>query len=154
MGSTAIAEAIKPKETGRQSWEDYYMGMAEYISTRATCSRLKVGCVFTKDWRVLATGYNGALPGRDHCDDVGCLIHEGHCIRCVHAENNAIAQAAKHGVSLEDSWLFVNYLPCIGCYKNVLAAGCARVYYRHTYGTADMKFYRELQGMSRLEQLK
>jgi dCMP deaminase len=154
MGSTAIAEAIRPPDNGRQSWEQYFMGLAEHIATRSTCSRLKVGCVFTKDSLILCTGYNGSLAGQDHCDDVGCLVHENHCIRAVHAENNAIAQAARHGVSLEHSWLFVNYLCCINCFKNVIAAGCSRVYYRHQYGTADMKYYYQLQGMTRLEQIK
>lgn len=154
MGSTAIAEAIQTTDNGRQSWSEYFMGLAEHIATRSTCSRLKVGCVFTKDSRILSTGYNGALEGREHCDDIGCLLHEGHCVRANHAEPNAVAQAARHGVSLEDSWLFVTHLPCLYCYKVVLAAGASRVYFKHIYGHSDLSIYRQLQGMSRLEQLK
>jgi dCMP deaminase len=153
MGSTAISEAIPEKETGRQSWSDYFIGLAEHIATRSTCERLKVGCVFVKDSRILSTGYNGSLPGRQHCIDVGCLVHENHCVRAVHAEENAVAQAAQHGVSLQHSWLYVTHLPCLRCYKLCLAAGVDRVYYRQAYGGADLNIYRLLQGMSRLEQL-
>lgn len=154
MGSTAISEAIKPSADGRQPWGQYFIDLAQHISTRSTCDRLRVGAVFVRDNRILCTGYNGSLPGREHCDEVGHLMHEGHCQRAVHAEQNAIAQAAQHGVSLQDSWLFVTHLPCIVCFKIVLAAGCARVYYREQYGTADMPLYYKLQGMSRLEQVK
>lgn len=154
MGSTTISEALSEKPSSRQSWADYFMQLATHISTRSTCERLHVGCVFVKDNRILATGYNGSLPGREHCSDVGCLVHENHCVRSVHAENNAICQAACHGVSLEGSDLYVTHLCCIYCYKNVLAAGCKHVYYRDSYGTADMAFYYAMQGFSRLEQLK
>lgn len=153
MGSTAIAEAIPEKDTGRQSWNSYFMGLAEHIATRSTCTRLHVGAVFIRDNRILATGYNGSLPGRDHCTDVGCQLHNGSCIRTVHAETNAICQAAEHGVSLKDSWLYVTTLPCFSCYKQVLAAGVARVYYKDDYWAADMKQYHDIQGMSRLEKL-
>lgn len=153
MGSTAIAEAIKPKETSRQSWDSYFLGLAHEVSKRSTCARLKVGAIFVKDTRILSTGYNGSLPGRPHCDDVGCTVHEGHCISSVHAENNAICQAAQHGVSLKDSWLYVTHLPCLGCYVNVLAAGASRVYFKEMYRHSDLSLYRQLQGMSRLEQI-
>lgn len=153
MGSSSIVEAIKPTTDGRQPWGNYFMQLAEVIATRATCERLKVGCLFVRDNFILSTGFNGALPGHRHCTEVGCLLHEGHCVRACHAEINAIAQAAKHGVSLENSYLFVTHLCCIKCYVSVLAAGCSRVYYRSNYGTADMKLYYELQGMSRLEKV-
>jgi dCMP deaminase len=154
MGSTAIAEAIRAPDNGRQSWDSYFMDLAESISTRATCERLKVGCIFTRDNRILSTGFNGALPKRRHCTEVGCLIHEGHCIRACHAEQNAVAQAAENGVSLKDSSLYVTHLCCINCYRLVLAAGCSHVYYHQSYGTAEMKYYYALQGMTRLEQIK
>lgn len=149
MGSTAIPE----KPSDRQPWSEYFMDLAKHISTRSTCTRLQVGCVFVRDNRILATGYNGSLPGRQHCTEVGCLVHNGSCIRTVHAESNAIAQAARHGVSLEDSWLYVTTLPCFNCYKNVLASGVSRVYYRSWYSKADISAYRDIQGMSRLEKV-
>lgn len=154
MGSTAIAEAIRPPDNGRQSWDSYFLDIADKVSTRSTCQRLKVGAIFVRDSRILCTGYNGSLPGREHCIDVGCLIHKDSCIRTVHAETNAICQAAQHGVSLEDSWLYVTHIPCITCFKNVIAAGCSRVYYREFYGSVDITVYRSLQGMTRLEQIK
>lgn len=154
MGSTAISEALPEKDTGRQSWASYFIGIAEAVAQRATCDRLKVGAVFVKDQRILATGFNGSLPGQDHCLDVGCLVYKNNCIRTVHAETNAICQAARHGVNLEDSWLYVTHMPCINCYKIVLAAGCSRVYYKHWYGETPIETYRQFQGMSRLEQLR
>ncbi len=154
MGSTSIIEPVATPDNGRQSWESYFIGLAEHIATRSTCDRLRVGAVFVRDSRILATGYNGSLPGREHCDDVGHLLHENHCIRTVHAESNAICQAAQHGVSLQDSFLYVTHLPCINCFKIVVAAGCSRVYYKSFYGTVDLTVYRGLQGMTRLEQVK
>lgn len=154
MGSTAISEAMQPSADGRQSWAAYFMQLAELVGSRATCDRLKVGAVFTRDNRVLCTGYNGALPGRQHCDVVGCLMHESHCVRAIHAESNAICQAAHHGVSLDNSVLYVTHLPCLTCFRLCIAAGCARVVYKEEYGTADMSVYRQLQGMTRLEQIK
>jgi len=153
MGSSSIVEAIKPQDTGRQPWEEYFMSLAEHIATRSTCSRLRVGAIFVKESRILCSGYNGSLSGQPHCDDVGCLVSGNHCIRTVHAETNAICQAANHGVSLHGSYLYVTHIPCINCYKIVLASGCSRVYYRNWYGGTSIDTYREFQGMSRLEQI-
>ena len=139
--------------TDRESWHSYFIRLAQDVSTRSTCDRLKVGAIFVRDNRILCTGYNGSLPGRPHCSDAGCLIHENRCIRTVHAETNAICQAAQHGVSLADSWLYVTHLCCLNCYKIVLAAGCSRVYFGQYYGTTPMSTYQEFQGMSRLEKL-
>ncbi len=154
MGSTSIIKPITPPDNGRQSWESYFIGLAEHIATRSTCDRLHVGAVFVRDSRILCTGYNGSLPGRPHCQDVGCVVVNNSCVSTVHAETNAIAQAAQHGVSLKDSWLYVTHVPCIACYKIVLAAGCSRVYYRMWYGQTPLEQYRAFQGMSRLEQVK
>lgn len=154
MGSTSITEALPEPSNTRESWPRYFMRLATDVASRSTCSRLRVGAVFVRDNRILCTGYNGSLPGRPHCDDVGCLVIKDSCQRTVHAETNAIAQAAQHGVSLQDSFLFVTHIPCVNCYKIVLAAGCARVYYGEYYGSTSIDVYRELQGMSRLEQVK
>ncbi len=140
--------------TARQSWDKYFLDIAKQISTRGTCDRLRVGAVFVRDNRILATGYNGALPGQQHCDDVGHMMHNGSCIRSIHAETNAIAQASKHGVSLDDSFLYVTHLPCLNCYKIVLATGCKRVYFGEWYGATPVDTYRLFQGMSRLERVK
>jgi dCMP deaminase len=154
MGSTSISEAFPEPTGGRQSWNKYFLDLAQHISTRSTCTRAQVGAVFVRDHFILSTGYNGSLPGRDHCCDVGCLVIDNHCARCVHAETNALAQAAKHGVSLDNSWLYVTHLPCYACFKIILAAGVSRVYYGQKYGDTNLKLYQDIQGMSRLEQVK
>jgi dCMP deaminase len=85
------------------------------------------GCVIVKDRYVLSTGYNGSLPGADHCEDVGCLIVDGHCVRTNHAEMNAICQAARHGVSVDGATAYVTNMPCTTCAKALAAAGIRRV---------------------------
>jgi len=96
-------------------------------SERATCPRMHCGCVLVKDKYVLSTGYNGSLPGLEHCEDIGCLIVEEHCVRTNHAEMNAIAQAARHGVSIDGSTAYITNMPCTTCSKALLAAGIVRV---------------------------
>ncbi len=154
MGSTSIIDPIPTTDNGRQPWSSYFISLAEVIATRSTCDRLHVGAVFVRDSRILCTGYNGSLPGRPHCQDVGCVVVNGSCQATVHAETNAIAQAAQHGVSLKDSWLYVTHIPCLACFKIVLAAGCSRIYYSQFYGATSLEMYRSLQGMARLEQIK
>ena len=88
---------------GRPSWDKYFLKLAMLASERATCPRMHCGCVLVKDRFVLATGYNGSLPGQPHCDDVGCLIVDNHCVRTNHAEINALVQATTHGVNIKGS---------------------------------------------------
>jgi dCMP deaminase len=87
----------------RPGWDEYFLKLAMLASERATCPRMHCGCVIVKDRYVLSTGYNGSLPGASHCEDVGCLVVDDHCVRTNHAEINAISQAARHGVSLDGS---------------------------------------------------
>jgi dCMP deaminase len=102
------------------------------------------GCVIVKDRYVLSTGYNGSLPGLDHCEDAGCLIVDNHCVRTNHAEMNALAQAAKHGVSLDGSTAYVTNLPCTTCAKALIAAGVVRVVVFSDYhATLAEKFFGE-----------
>lgn len=154
MGSTATTEAIPERSDGREPWAKFWMKMASEMATRSTCSRLKVGCIIVRDNRVLVSGFNGALPGRQHCDEIGCLVYENHCVRSVHSEENCVAQAALHGVTLENSWAYVTHLPCVRCFKILLAAGVNRVYYKEDYGSTPMTIYQALQGFTRLEQLR
>ena len=113
-------------------------------SERATCPRMHCGCVIVKDKYVLSTGYNGSLPGLDHCEDVGCLIVDGHCVRTNHAEMNAIAQAARHGVSLSGATAYVTNMPCTTCAKALLAAGIVRiVVFSDYHGSLAEKFLEE-----------
>jgi dCMP deaminase len=121
-------------ETKRASWDDYFMNMAVHASTRATCRRKQVGAVLVRDCTVLATGYNGSIRGGAHCLDVGCDMEEGHCVRTIHAEVNAVAQAARNGVRLDGSTAYVTALPCWGCFKTMMNAGVIHVVYGETYG--------------------
>lgn len=112
----------------RPSWDDYFMAVAKLIATRSTCNRLRAGAVLVKNKRIIATGYNGSPPGLDHCDDVGHLLEEGHCVRTIHAEHNVLLQAAVMGAtSTENSTLYTKYGPCIHCCKYILACGIKRV---------------------------
>lgn len=120
----------------RQSWDEYFLMLADHVSTRATCDRLHAGCVLVRDKRILATGYNGSLPGVDHCDDVGHLMMDGHCVATAHAETNAVANAARAGVSTMDSTAYITHTPCWNCIKNLIAAGVNRIVFGKEYGNA------------------
>ena len=117
----------------RQSREDYYLEIARVVSTRSTCPRASVGAVIVKDHRIVATGYNGAPSGEPHCTDVGCQLVDGHCSRAIHAETNAVAQAAKFGVPIAGAdlcyWDSLDrpYVVCVKCTQVMKAAGIAFV---------------------------
>lgn len=117
----------------RVSWDRYFMNLAVQAATRSTCPRKAVGAVIVRDRAVLATGYNGSIRGLPHCTDVGCLMVNGHCVRTVHAEANAILQAAKHGVRLEGAEIYVTASPCWDCFKLVANAGINRVLFGEFY---------------------
>jgi len=91
----------------RPDWNTYFMEIAKVVASRATCPRGQVGAAIVKDNRILATGYNGSLPGESHCTEVGCLMIDGHCERTVHAETNAVIQASKFGVSVSGATIYV-----------------------------------------------
>src|SRR5439155_1362576 len=97
------------------------------------CSRKHVGAVIVRDRTVLSTGYNGSLRGMPHCEDVGCIMEDGHCVTTVHAEANAILQAAKNGVSIEGSELYTTASPCWNCFKLIANAGIKRIYFGEFY---------------------
>lgn len=128
----------------RPSWDEYFLKLAMLASERATCPRMHCGCVLVKDRYVLSTGYNGSLPGADHCEDVGCLIVDNHCVRTNHAEMNAICQAARHGVSVAGSTAYVTNMPCTTCAKALASAGIRRVVVFSDYhSTLAEKFFAE-----------
>jgi len=133
------------KKHYRPNWDDYFMAMAKIIGTRSTCDRLRAGAVLVKNNRIIATGYNGSPPGLPHCDDVGHLMEEGHCVRTIHGEHNAILQAAvMPGASTEGSTMYTKYNPCIHCCKYVVAAGVKRV--------VIGKIYRDNQAINYLKE--
>ena len=115
------------------------MAIARIVATRGTCDRLHVGAVLVKDNRIIATGYNGSPPGLEHCDDVGHMMEEGHCVRTIHAEHNAILQAAVvPGMSTEGATLYTLYSFCIHCAKYVIAAKIKRVVIAKIYRNYDV----------------
>ena len=112
----------------RPSWDDYFMAITKIIATRGTCNRLYAGSVLVKNNRIIATGYNGSPPGMPHCDDVGHLMEEGHCVRTIHGEHNVLLQASRQGsTSTEGATLYTKYSPCIHCAKYIIACGVRRV---------------------------
>lgn len=117
----------------RPTWDEYFIKTAEMVATRATCDRRHVGAVIVKDKIILSTGYNGAPRGLSHCDDVDHEISDGHCVRTVHAEANAIIQAARHGIAIEGSMIYLTTSPCYDCFKMIVNAGIRRVVYRDFY---------------------
>ncbi len=135
-GSAVAPEGAAP---ARASWDEYFMGIARQVATRSTCSRKHVGAVIVRGRMILATGYNGSISGLDHCDQVGHLMEKGHCVRTVHAEANAIVQAAKSGTSIEGAGIYVTASPCFNCFKLIANAGIRRIAFNEFY--RDEKIY-------------
>lgn len=125
----------KVKKNTRPSWDEYFMQIAKDAATRATCDRKHIGAVIVRDRAILSTGYNGAPRGLPHCDDAGHELVEGHCVRTVHAEANAIAQAAKNGASIDGADLYTTASPCYDCFKLLVNAGIKRVVYGEFYSS-------------------
>ena len=117
----------------RPSWDEYFMDIAFTVAQRSTCDRAHVGAVLVRDRRILSTGYNGAPAGLPHCDEVGHLLIDGHCVRTLHAEQNAIIQAALHGVGTQNAGAYVTHQPCLTCAKMLINAGVRRVVYAGNY---------------------
>lgn len=139
-------EKEKNKEYVRPSWDEYFMEVSRTIAKRATCDRGRSGCVIAKDKQILVTGYVGSPRGLPHCDDVGHLmkkvIHDDdtisqHCVRTVHAEQNAICQAAKKGVSIDGATLYCKMTPCRTCAMIIINCGIKRVVCEKKYHTAE-----------------
>jgi dCMP deaminase len=128
--------------TNRKSWDDYFRDIAQLVASRSTCLRRQVGAVLVKDHQILSTGYNGAPANIKHCEQTGCLREqlsvpsdEKHELcRGTHAEQNAICQAAKHGISIHGSTLYCTNLPCIICAKMLINAGILEIHYDAGYG--------------------
>lgn len=130
----------------RPSWDEYFLDVCDVVSTRATCDRGKAGSVIVRDKRILTTGYVGAPSGLPHCSEVGHQIkkvtHEDgneskHCVRTTHAEQNAIVQAAREGISLKGATLYCKMTPCYTCAKMIINSGIERVVCRKDYHASD-----------------
>lgn len=117
----------------RADWNEYFMGIAHQAATRSTCTRKHVGAVIVRDRTVLSTGYNGSLRGMPHCEDDGCEMENGHCIATVHAEANAILQAARNGARIDGAELYTTASPCWNCFKLIANAGISKIFYGEFY---------------------
>lgn len=138
----------------RPSWDEYFLNLVEVVGSRGTCDRGRSGCVIAKDKRILSTGYVGSPIKTPHCDEVGHEMHtvkhedgheSRHCIRTSHAEQNAIANAARFGVGLEDATIYVHMTPCYTCAKMIINAGIKRVVCNLDYhaGERSKEIFRE-----------
>jgi dCMP deaminase len=123
----------KASKRKRDPWDVYFMKIAMQVATRSTCDRKHVGAVIVKDKTILSTGYNGSVRGMPHCDDVGHTMENGHCIATVHAEANAIIQAAKNGVAVDKADIYVTASPCWHCFKLIANSGIKRIFYYEFY---------------------
>ena len=149
LGQTSSLEKTMNEESAqakRPSWDDYFLELADAASKRATCDRGKSGCVIVRDKQVLATGYVGSPAGLPHCDDVGHLMKKviqengeisEHCLRTVHAEQNAICQVAKRGISIEGATLYNRMTPCRTCAMLLINCGIVRVVCERKYQLAE-----------------
>ena len=117
----------------RISWDEYFMAQSHLLSLRSTCSRLSVGATIVKDKRIVSGGYNGSIKGDEHCIDAGCKVVEGHCVRTIHAEINAILQCSKFGVGTEGATIYVTHFPCLNCTKSIIQAGIKEICYANDY---------------------
>lgn len=140
----------------RPGWDEYFMEIAHVVARRSTCLRRQIGAVIVREKRILATGYNGAPSGLPHCLDIGCLRDElgipsgtrHEICRALHSEQNAIMQAALHGISTKDSTLYCTHQPCILCAKAIISAGVRRVVYEGDYPDESS---REMLNMAKVE---
>ncbi len=131
----------------RVDWDQYFMAIATQVATRSTCDRKHVGAVIVRDKMILATGYNGSLRGLPHCDDVGHLMQDGHCVRTVHAEANAIVQAAHNGVRTEHASIYVTASPCFSCFKLIVNGGIRRIVFGEFYRDERIYAFSEQLGI-------
>jgi dCMP deaminase len=129
----------------RPTWDEYFLKIATAVAERSTCDRAHVGAVLVREKRILTTGFNGSPAGLEHCDEAGHLLIDGHCVRTIHAEINAIIQAALHGVSTNGATCYVTHFPCINCTKSLINAGVERVVYFNSYRVDEnaLKFYKQ-----------
>lgn len=117
----------------RMSWNEFFASQSRVMALRSTCPRLAVGCVIVRDKRMIASGYNGSITGDVHCTDTSCKIVDGHCIRAIHAEQNALLQCARFGIATQDADIYVTHLPCLSCTKSIIQAGIKHVYFEEEY---------------------
>jgi dCMP deaminase len=136
---------------GRASWDEYFMNIARVVATRATCDRKHVGAVLVRDRTILSTGYNGSIRGLPHCTEAGHMMEDGHCVATVHAEANAIIQAAKNGVAIEGATIYTTASPCWPCFKLIANSGCRRIVFGEFYRDARIFEFAQKIGIDLVE---
>ena len=117
----------------RADWPEYFMNIAKEVATRSTCDRKHVGSVIVRDKTILSTGYNGSIRGMPHCDEAGHMMENDHCVATIHAEANAVLQAAKNGVMIDKAEVYISASPCWPCFKMLANAGIKKIYYGEFY---------------------
>ena len=141
-----MAERRSKNKEGRLSWDDYFLQVADTISKRATCDRGQSGCVIALDNQILVAGYVGSPPGFPHCDESGHLLkkvkhqdgsYTEHCVRTIHAEQNAICQAARRGISIKGATLYTRMTPCRVCAMLIISCGIVRVVCERKYHAGE-----------------
>src|SRR3954467_4318329 len=125
----SMAEDIR----SRANWDEYFMSIAQVVATRSTCPRKYVGSVLVRNRTILSTGYNGSIRGKPPCAHPGDMMEDNHCVATIHAEANAIIQAAKNGVMIDGSTCYVTASPCWNCFKQLANAGIRRIVYGEFY---------------------
>ena len=140
----------------RLGWHEYFMSVAHLISRRATCTRGHIGAVIVRENNIMSTGYNGAPSGLPHCNETNCRIFrsthpdgtvEENCVNTIHAEINAIAQAAKHGVPIKDADIYITASPCIHCLKVLINVGIKTIYFDKPYKIENISELLRLSGV-------
>lgn len=123
----------------RQGWNEYFMSLAKLAAKRSTCDRTHVGCILVNERnRVVATGYNGSVGNKTpHCDDIGHVMRDSHCIATVHAEINCLTECAREGKSTDNCVAYVTHFPCLNCTKALIQAGIKKIYYENDYRIDD-----------------
>lgn len=139
-----IEASNRNKESKRLDWDSFFLEQAKTYASRGTCTRLQVGCIITKANLQLAEGYNGSVSGHKHCSDEGCLLNEeGRCIRTIHAEQNALLNAMKKGVSVQGGTAYITHEPCETCTKLLNQAGVIRVVFLKPYNNKYNKYFQK-----------
>ena len=136
-------------EAPRPTWDEYFKEIVQVTAKRSPCDRLHVGCILVKDKRIVSQGYNGFLPGADHRS----IVRDGHEQATVHAEQNAIADCAKRGVSCQGCTAYITHYPCIMCFRLLVASGIHLIKYIHDYKNDDLVAYMATNLFVRIEQL-
>ena len=131
----------------RVSWHAYFMRIARVVASRSTCDRKNVGAVIVRDRTILSTGYNGSIRGLPHCDAAGHMMEDGHCVATIHAEANAILQAAMNGVRIGGAEIYTTASPCWNCFKMIANSGIRTIYYGEFYRDERIFRHAEMAGI-------